>query len=104
MANHFNDKPYVKVPNYSKGFVSCNARATNEYSERRYVAYLLDRFLNPLDKSFFKERGVIIDENLWALSELIQFIWRSRIRKGKSIELYIPSQRMRNLLKNYLRF
>lgn len=99
-----NDKPYVKVPNYSKGFVSCNARATNEYSERRYVAYLLDRFLNPLDKSFFKERGVVIDENLWALSELIQFIWRSRIRKGESIELYIPSQRMRNLLKNYLRF
>lgn len=33
---------------------------------------------------------------------MVQFIWRSRIREGKEISLYIPSKRMRELLKEWL--
>jgi len=88
---------------YTKGFVPCNARATNVYDTKISLAYLLNRFLNPLDKGFFEDKQVKINEELWALSEIIQWIWRSRIRKGENpINLYIPSERMRNLLIRYL--
>ena len=43
-----------------------------------------------------------MDEDLFALSEMLQFIWRSAIREGKDIHLYIPSSRMRGLLETWL--
>jgi phosphoribosyl-AMP cyclohydrolase len=46
--------------------------------------------------------GVNLDEDLFALSEMIQFIWRSRIREGKPIDLFVPSGRMRTILKAWL--
>ncbi len=39
---------------------------------------------------------------MYALSELIQWIWRGQIRTGKPINLYIPSKRMRTILQVYL--
>jgi hypothetical protein len=42
------------------------------------------------------------DETLFALSEMIQFVWRSRIREGHPICLYIPSERMRHLFTEWL--
>lgn len=87
---------------YTKGFVPCNARATNIYKNKISLAYLLNRFLNPLDKGFFEDKQVKVNEELWALSEIIQWIWRSRIREGGAINIYIPSARMRNLLIRYL--
>ncbi|GED72542.1 hypothetical protein BRE01_62440 [Brevibacillus reuszeri] len=36
---HFKDK--VKGRGYSKGFVSCNARATNEFKEKKHLAYTI---------------------------------------------------------------
>jgi hypothetical protein len=34
---------------------------------------------------------------------MIQWIWRSRIRKGENINIYIPSMRMRNLLNAWMK-
>ena len=34
---------------------------------------------------------------------MLQFIWRSAIRDGKEIWVYIPSIRMRNLLKQWIK-
>ena len=42
------------------------------------------------------------DENLYALSELLQWIWRSTIRDNKPVCIYIPSERMLNLLIDWL--
>jgi hypothetical protein len=87
---------------FVKSFVSVNARSTNEYGDRSNVAYCANIFVNPIIKQFFKEYNITIDEDKYALSEMLQWIWRSAIRNGKSINLYIPSSRMRNLLKKYL--
>jgi hypothetical protein len=35
---------------------------------------------------------------------MIQFIWRSAIRDGKPIHLFVPSERMRTLLKDWMNF
>ena len=55
-----------------------------------------------MDIAFFTEKGVKIDEDAWALSEMIQFLFRGCIRDDKPMELYIPSSRMRNLLIGWL--
>ena len=92
----------LKGKGYSKGFIPVNSRATNEYKDRFNIAYPVNRFLNPYVKNFFTSNNIEINENGWALSEMLQFIWRSAIRDGKEINVYIPSKRMRNLLKAWI--
>ena len=87
---------------YSKRFVSLNIRATNDYIESSVLAYCCNRYSRPTIKLFFHKRGITINEDMYAISEMIQWIWRSRIRRGEEIYIYIPSKRMRNLLKQYL--
>lgn len=83
-------------------FVSCNARATNDFSDRTCLLYLYNRYLNPEIEKYFSKRGYPLDENVFAISELLQWIWRSAIRNGKPIQVYIPSKRMRALLYDWL--
>jgi len=70
---------------YTRAFVSMTSRSTNEYKDKHTLAYLVNRFLNPIDKQFFEQYEVTIDQDAWALSELVQWVWRSRIRDGKPI-------------------
>jgi hypothetical protein len=92
----------VKGKGYSNGFLSCNIRATNEYGDRKYLAYCVNIFLSPIITSYFRARGVSVSEDEYALSEMLQWIWRSAIRNGEPINIYIPSSRMRHLLIDYL--
>lgn len=92
----------LKGKGYTKGFVSCTSRATNQYSHKVNCAYTINRYLNPFYISFFAKRDIEIDQDKYALSELLQWIWRSAIRNGQPINLYIPSHRMRNLLIDFL--
>lgn len=87
---------------YAKGFLSSNVRATNEYKDRVAVAYLINKYFNPCVKNFFIDNGVEVDDDAFAVSEMLQFIWRSAIREGKEIWLYIPSSRMRELLIEWI--
>lgn len=91
-----------KGKRYTKGFIAFNARATNEYKHKSALAYCINLYMNPIEKGFFIDRKINIDEDSWALAEMIQWIWRSRIRENKSINVYIPSSRMRNLMINWL--
>lgn len=93
--------PSIQGKGYSKGFVSLNMRATNQYRGKDTIAYLANRYLNPLIKNFFLTNGVKVDEDAFALSELIQFIFRSQIRDEKPITIYLPSKRMRTILLNW---
>lgn len=95
-------KPHISGKGYTKGFVSVNARATNDYRHKKSLAYCANIFFNPYLKNYFLERGVNVMEEKYALSELVQWIWRSSIRESKAIKLYIPSSRMRELLMDWL--
>ena len=87
---------------YSKGFVPLNMRASNDYCERNSIAYPVNRFLDPGIKHFFMKHNVEVDEDGYALSEMLQFIWRSAIRNGQEVWVYIPSIRMRRLLEQWI--
>lgn len=95
-------KSAISSKGYTRGFVALNMRATNLYRDRTSVAYLVNVFLNPMVKGFFQDHGVTVNEDGYALSEMLQFIWRSAIRDGREIWIYIPSQRMRGLLQNWI--
>ena len=92
----------LKGKGYANSFIPCNSRATNEYMNSFVVVYPINIFVNPIVKQFFTNNGVEINEDGYALSELIQFVYRSRIRQNQHIYCYIPSVRMRSLLYNYM--
>ncbi len=80
----------------------CTIRATNDYAHCTAMAYMVNRFLNPVEKQFFLSHDIQVDEDTLALSELIQFMFRGSIRNGEKMACYIPSERQRDLLKKYL--
>lgn len=102
-------KEYKKVTQrkgFVGGFASINARATNEYSNKKAVAYIGNRYLKPTIKNFFTFNKLSMSNNFedkFALSELVQFVYRSAIRNGEPIDVYIPSKRMRELFLEWLK-
>ena len=95
-------KTKLKGKGYSKGFIPVNERATNIYSNKETMIYLANRYLNPNIIDFFRDGSVKVDQDQWALAELLQWIWRGKIRKDQPMNLYIPSKRMRTLLYDWL--
>lgn len=96
------NKSKLKGKGYTSQFVSCNCRSTNELVDKYNLAYCINIYLHPAISQYFNQKGICMDEDLYALSEMIQWIWRSSIRNGGHINIYIPSIRMRNLLKGWL--
>ena len=87
---------------FRNNFLQVSARATNEFRNRTDIAYMANRFVDPNLLKFFSERDIEINSDHFALSEMLQWIWRSAIRDNKPINLYIPSSRMRELLIDWM--
>lgn len=83
-------------------FVPCNARATNIYNSRWALAYCLNLNMKPEIQKLFAKAHVSVNNDLYSLSNLLQWIFRSRIRNQEPIVLYLPSERMRGLLKKWI--
>jgi hypothetical protein len=87
---------------FNSSFLACTARATNDYSHKNDLAYLVNRFINPVIYKYFYNRDVKVDQDAFALSEMLQWTFRSAIRNREEINLYCPSKRSRELLINWL--
>ncbi len=76
-------------------------RGSNNWIDCTHAIYLYDQNPNPHVASFLE-----VDHkdfrDAFALTELVQWLWRTQVRKGKPITVAIPSERMRNLLINWL--
>lgn len=95
-------RSHLKGDRYARGFIPNNAKATNQYKSKKSVAYLCNVFPNPLIKSYFEDRRITVYDDLYALSEMIQWIWRTQIRDDQPIKVFIPSKRMRDLFIRWL--
>lgn len=90
---------YINLNNY----IPINTKATNEYKDSNILIYLVNRYLNPCILNFItKYCNSDFNMDLYSLSELIQWIWRSAIRDDKAICIYIPSSRMLNLFLEWI--
>ncbi len=92
----------IKGFGYTKNFLAVGTKATNNYAHTSVVAFTVNLFANPIIARHLQTKGITIDENKLALGEMIQWLYRSRIRKNESIVAYIPSKRMRELLIDWL--
>lgn len=88
--------------NYSNEWLASTTKATNDYKDRTVLAYLCNVFPHPELIKASSLRGHLVKEDIYALSEMVQWIFRSAIREGNEINIYIPSLRMRTLLKRWL--
>ncbi len=83
-------------------FISLGTRATNKHSHKQLMMYLIDRRMNPVLKRFIGSYGITVNEDLFALSDLIQWLWRGSIRTDNKMTIYLPSFRMRELFKFWI--
>jgi len=83
-------------------FVPLNARATNDYKDRWALAYCFNMYTPLMIRHFFNNCGHPVDDDMFAIACLIQWIFRSRIRVGDPVVIYLPSPRMRQLFQRWL--
>ena len=87
---------------YTNRFLTFNAKATNKYKDCTALVYIANVFMNVAEKRFYKKHGIEVNEDEFALSCMVQWIWRSAIRDGNAVNIYIPSSRMRTILRNWI--
>lgn len=93
---------FLRDKGFYRSDIPFNMQASNAYSDKTVLAYCVNIFLHPADKICLSKCGVDIKEDRYALSVMLQWIWRSAIRHGEDIYVYIPSKRMRELLINWI--
>lgn len=76
-------------------------RGTNDYAHASVCIYLYDQHINPCVRRWLGVDQATNDR--FALAELIQWVYRSRVRRGLPITLYLPSRRMRGLFHAWLK-
>ena len=92
-------------------FLPCNTKATNSYQNCTGVAYLCNRFFDVTCTKFLEQRAkaennpeLLFNNDNYALSELVQFVWRSHVRVREACQpvyVWIPDRRMRTLLQDF---
>lgn len=93
---------WLRGRGYANQYVAFNMKASNEYRDRDVLAYCVNIFPAPEKFRFFQSLNMKYDADGNALSTMVQWIWRSAIRDGKPVDIYIPSRRMRGLLEDWI--
>lgn len=101
-ATFKSQREFLKGKGYTNGFAMFNLRASNNFRNKEFLVYACNIYMNVDEKKFYAIHGIEIDEDRYALSIMIQWIWRSAIRDGKKIYLYLPSSRMRRILIDWM--
>lgn len=83
-------------------WLASSTRATNKYKHKSCVIHAYDRYPNQSVASYLQDFNYPIDANVFAVSEMLQWVWRSCIRDGKEVTLAILPKRMRLLFLNWL--
>jgi hypothetical protein len=82
-------------------WIANTTRGTNEYAHCSHLIYLYDQHINPLVGRWLNNNTKHFDD-AYALTELIQWVWRSRIRRAEPVTLYLPAPRMRSIFIDWL--
>lgn len=82
---------------------ACNLKATNDLIDRCIIGYFIKRYIHTDIYKFVLNKGVKLDRENYALSEAIQFIWRSNIRTLDDNKVYVffASKDLKTLFDNW---
>ena len=95
-------KGYTKDSNSAPCYLSSNTRATNIYAYKKAMIHCYNRHPIQSVKSYLQDYGCPVDINVFALSEMLQWLWRGCIRKGEPMVVAVGSKRMYTLFSNWL--
>ncbi|MGB3213024.1 MAG: hypothetical protein WBB19_20145 [Desulforhopalus sp.] len=85
-----------------QNWLAFNTRGTNKWKERHYIYYAVNLFPFPSIEKTIQRYGHDYDKEQFALSAMLQFIWRSAIREGEKITILFQSKRMGDLFEDWL--
>lgn len=95
---------YTRTPkNGLDPFLPWNTKATNDYMDYKCCMYAVNVFKSPVELEYLEHKGILFDDDRYALSMMVQFIWRGCIRKGEPMKVLVLSKRMRELLKEWVK-
>lgn len=99
-----NRKARMKVDRYppEECFLYSRCRATNDYSYKNTLIHAYNRYPNTAVERYLRDYQHPIDNNNFALAEMLQWIFRSAIREGKPINLSVLNHRMLELLVDWI--
>jgi len=87
-------------------FVAKNARATNNHSDRTHLIYWVNVYPHVFVRRYLEQfigKDNNLDNDSYALSEMIQWVFRSALRDGKPVSIFIASKRMKELFTTWLK-
>ena len=59
-------------------------------------------FTRQVLEKYYREHGIEVDGDMYALSTMVQWVFRSAIRNNEEIWVYIPSARMRYIFTRWI--
>lgn len=83
-------------------WVANTTRGTNAYAHCSHAIYLYDQFIDPTKLRWLDFQNQKQFNEEYALTEFIQWLYRTRVRKGEPIWVYIPSKRMERIFRSWL--
>lgn len=83
-------------------WLAAQTRATNNYQDKTVMLHCYNRYpLHPIS-CYLQDYGVPLDPDVFALAEMLQWIFRGCIRKDEPMIVGCASQRMYDLLESWL--
>lgn len=83
-------------------WIYCGTKATNMWSHKSIAVHAYNRYVNTAIKAYLQDYGTPPDDDMFALSEMVQWIFRTCIRNDEPLQLCILNNRMKGLLLNWL--
>lgn len=101
-ALHIKEDKENEITEVMPKWLASTTRATNKYKHKSMCICLMNIYPNLGVQHYLNDYGVPVDQDKYALSEILQFIWRGCIRDHKPMDVYIGSKRMKRLVKEWL--
>lgn len=83
-------------------WIYCGTKATNMWSHKSIAVHAYNRYVNTAIKAYLQDYGTPPDDDMFALSEMVQWIFRTCIRNDEPLQLCILNNRMKGLLLDWL--
>ena len=95
-------KGFLEDADKNPCYLPSTIRATNKYSHKKVMIHCYDRYPLLTVAAYLSDYKCPINSETFALSELLQWLWRGCIRNSEPMVVAIGNKRMYNLFKNWL--
>lgn len=97
-----NPQSFIEGSDGEPCWIACTMKATNKYSHKKLAIHCFNRYPHVAVYSYLNDYGYQVDQDKYAVSELLQWLFRSNIRTPNGeVTLAIGSERMYNLFLSW---